>query len=420
MKANSDKSKQSNKATRRVLAGVLCGASVLSLVLSLVMPPISQAIANDAQAASTGGPVTEDFSSEPTDVGSTTNGDTEKLNSDDGEGGETGSSNGDEQAQTEEQLEDELQAEDGELSDGNTVMLAAEGGQTKTESTEIRTADELKKLANASGVASFKLMNDVKTSETITLNNGSNITLDLNGCKIKHASQDQSLFNITGGATLTIKDTDPKKPSESVDKGKQLDDPGQNLNRILDRENYGKEAKLVYDTDGIPSNLTYYVTQSSPSATDTTKTTESLYEHSVDIKGAIVACGGNENLKLININGGHFSLENGVLTQEKDCHVRNLVYAENESTVNMNGGYVCGGYCRWDGAGAGISVKKSTLSISNGVIAGNRAPSGGGVYANGSAVTVTGGVISGNSTLNNIDGFGGGIMAEYSSSVTVG
>ena len=49
MKANSDKSKQSNKATRRVLAGILCGASVLSLVLSLVMPPISQAIANGTQ-----------------------------------------------------------------------------------------------------------------------------------------------------------------------------------------------------------------------------------------------------------------------------------------------------------------------------------------------------------------------------------
>lgn len=175
---------------------------------------------------------------------------------------------------------------------------------------------------------------------------------------------------------------------------------------------------LSYD-NGIPSNLTYYVTQSSPSATDTTKTTETLYEHSVDIKGAIVACSGNENLKLININGGHFSLENGVLTQEKDCHVRNLVYAENESTVNMNGGYVCGGYCRWNGAGAGISVDHSTLNIYNGVIAGNRAPSGGGIYANGSAVTVTGGVISGNSTLNNIDGFGGGIMAEHGSSVTV-
>ena len=410
MKANSDKSKQSNKVTRRVLAGVLCGASVLSLVLSLVMPPISQAIANDAQAGSTEETVTAGGSStESTDVENTNNGDTENQNSDDAEGGEADPSNGVEQGQ----LEGKLQAEDGELSDGNAVMLAAEGGQTKTASTEIRTADELKKLANASGVASFKLMNDVGTSETITLNNGSNITLDLNGCKIKHASQDQSLFNITGGTTLTIKDTDPEKASESVDKVKQLNDQDQ----TLDRDNYGKEAVLSYD-NGIPSNLTYYVTQSSPSATDTTKTTETLYKHSVDIKGAIVACGGNENLKLININGGHFSLENGVLTQEKDCHVRNLVYAENESTVNMNGGYVCGGYCRWSGAGAGISVNNnSTLSISNGVIAGNCAPSGGGVYANRSAVKVTGGVISGNST--NSNGYGGGIMAENGGSVTV-
>lgn len=412
MKANSEKTKQSKKATRRVLAGVLCGASVLSLVLSLVMPPISQAIANDVQTVSAEETVMGGgSSSESTDVDDTNNGDTENQNSDDVEGGEADPSNGVEQGQP----EGKLQAEDGELSDGNAVMLAAEGGQTKTASTEIRTADGLKSLENASGAASFKLMNDIETSETITLNkDGSNITLDLNGHKIKHTSQGQSLFNITGGATLTIKDTDPNKPSESVDSGKQLNDQGQDLNP----NNYGKKAVLSYD-NGIPSNLTYYVTQSSPSATDTTKTTETLYEHSVEIKGAIVACGGNENLKLININGGHFSLENGVLTQEKDCHVQNLVYAENESTVNMNGGYVCGGYCRWNGAGAGISVKKSTLSISNGVIAGNCAPSGGGVYADESIVKVAGGVISGNSTLNNIKGFGGGIMAENSGSVTV-
>lgn len=410
MKANSEKTKQSKKATRRVLAGVLCGASVLSLVLSLVMPPISQAIANDAEAGVAEETVAAaDSSTESTDVENTNNVDTENQNSDEIEGGEADPSNGVEQGQ----LEGKLQAEDGELSDGNAVMLAAEGGQTKTASTEIRTADELKKLANASGVASFKLMNDVVTSETITLNNGSNITLDLNGCKIKHASQDQSLFNITGGTTLTIEDTDPEKASESVSEVNKLDDQGQDLNP----DNYGKKAVLSYD-NGIPSNLTYYVTQSSPGATDTTKTTETLYVHSVDIKGAIVACGGNENLKLININGGHFSLENGVLTQEKDCYVRNLVYAENESTVNMNGGYVCGGYCRYNGAGAGISVNNnSTLSISNGVIAGNCAPSGGGVYADRSIVTVAGGVISGNST--NSNGFGGGIMAEHDGSVTV-
>ena len=75
MKANSDKSKQSNKATRRVLAGVLCGASVLSLVLSLVMPPISQAIANDAQTVSAEKTVMGGgSSSESTDVATPTTG----------------------------------------------------------------------------------------------------------------------------------------------------------------------------------------------------------------------------------------------------------------------------------------------------------------------------------------------------------
>lgn len=101
MKANSDKSKQSNKATRRVLAGVLCGASVLSLVLSLVMPPISQAIANDAQMVSTEKTVMGGgSSSESTDVDNTNNGDTENQNSDETEGGEPGSSNSAEQAQS--------------------------------------------------------------------------------------------------------------------------------------------------------------------------------------------------------------------------------------------------------------------------------------------------------------------------------
>lgn len=410
MKANSDKSKQSKKATRRVLAGVLCGASVLSLVLSLVMPPISQAIANDAQTEET---VTGDSSSESTGVENTHNGDTEKLNSGETEGDEADPSNGVEQGQP----EGKLQAEDGELSDGNAVM--PEGGQTKTASTEIRTADDLKDLANASGVANFKLMNDIDTSETIQLNNSvSNITLDLNGCKIKHKSPNQPLFNITGGATLTIKDS--VEVSEQVGDGQPLNDQGQNLTPA----NYGKEATLSYDSDGIPTYLSYYVTESSPEGTGTA---ESLVEHGIDIKGegdnkgkgAIVACGGSEGLKLIHIkDGGHFSLESGVLTQQKDCKARSLVYAESRSTVNMNGGYVCGGFCPNNGAGAGISVDNSTLSISNGVIAGNRAPSGGGVYAKGSAVTVAGGVISGNSTLE-YNGFGGGIMAEYGGSVTV-
>lgn len=402
MKANSDKSEQSKKATRRVLAGVLCGASVLSLVLSLVMPPISQAIANDAQTVSTEETVMGGgSSSESTDVDNTNNGDTENQNSDAIEGGEADPSNGVEQGQP----EGKLQAGDGELSDGNAVMLTAEGGQTETASTEIRTADELKNLANASGAASFKLINDIETSGTIQLNNSvSNITLDLNGCKIKHKSPDQPLFNITGGATLTVKDSQQAAATEIS----------------ANQENkWSNLASMEYGDSNIPTKLTYYVTESVASGTGTSET---LKAYEAGIKGAIVACGGNANLKLINLyatkgKGGTFNLESGVITQQQQSSatqqqqssVSSLVYAENGSSVNMRGGYICG--ASGSGAGGGIEVRyNSSLSISNGVIAGNSAPSGGGVYAEGSTVKVTGGTISGNRTLENTPGFGGGVM----------
>ena len=396
MKANPDKSKQSKKATRRVLAGVLCGASVLSLVLSLVMPPISQAIANDAQAAPTEETVMgRGSSTESTDVENTNNGDTENQNSDETEGDEADPSNGVEQGQP----EGKLQAEDGELSDGNAVMLAAEGGQTKTASTEIRTADDLKKLANASGVASFKLMNDVETGETIALNkDGSNITLDLNGCKIKYTSQSQPLFNITGGATLTVKDGQQVAATETT---------------TSQTNKCGNLALMEYDTsNGIPTGLTHYVTES---VANGTRTTETLKAYKAHVKGAIVACSGSKDLRLIVINsGGHLNLESGMITQDKNNCVKNLVYAAGSSAISVDGGYVCGGYCPEGAAGAGISVENSTLDISDGVIAGNYAPSGGGVYALNSTVNMVGGIISGNGTNDNEVGYGAGICAEDS------
>lgn len=100
MKANSEKTKQSKKATRRVLAGVLCGASVLSLVLSLVMPPISQAIANDVQTVSTEETVMGGGSSSESAAVDNTSEDAENQNSDETDAGEAGSSNSAEQAQS--------------------------------------------------------------------------------------------------------------------------------------------------------------------------------------------------------------------------------------------------------------------------------------------------------------------------------
>lgn len=417
MKANSDKSKQSNKATRRVLAGVLCGASVLSLVLSLVMPPISQAIANDAQTVSTEETVMGGGSpSESTDVGNTNNGDTENQNSDDAAG--------DDEIQQEEQPKDESQAEENEAIDDGAGSSAEEAVASEETATDIKNAGDLQgKLLGVeeNQTASFTLAADIDFPGEITLNKGgSNITLDLSGHKIKHSSADKPLFNVAGGASLTIRDS--AQVGETVSEGQQLADQGQSLNADnydKNAANYGKNAELTYDNDNIPSNLTYYVTESSPSGTGTTET---LVKHDVEIKGAIVACGGNANLKLINLynnngKGGTFNLVSGVITQKQGGSVSSLVYAENGSTVNMRGGYVCG--ASGSGAGGGIEIHgNSTLEVSGGVIAGNSAPSGGGVYAKDSTVNITNGVISGNSTLATGVGFGGGIMAE-GGSVTV-
>lgn len=283
-------------------------------------------------------------------------------------------------------------------------MAATEGEQTEAAPDEIKNVDDLKtKLANAGGVASFKLMNDVETNETIALSkDGSNITLDLNGCKIKHTSQNQPLFNITGGATLTVKDGQQVAATEIT---------------TSQTNKCGNLALMEYDTsNGIPTGLTYYVTES---VANGTRTTETLKAYKAHVKGAIVACSGSKDLRLIVINsGGHLNLESGMITQDKNNCVKNLVYAAGSSAISVDGGYVCGGYCPENAAGAGISVENSTLDISGGVIAGNYAPSGGGVYALNSTVNMVDGIISGNGTNNNQFGYGAGICAE-NSNVTI-
>ena len=322
MKANSDKSKQSNKATRRVLAGVLCGASVLSLVLSLVMPPISQAIANDAQTVSAEeAGADENALGEDAGAGNSTGKDAENQNSDDVEGGETNPTNDVEQNQAEDQLEDEQRGEDGKSSDDNAVMAAAEGGQTETASDKIDSAEKLKSgLEAASGTANFELVNDIDISKSILLDeDGSNITLDLNGHKIKYSNINQPLFNITKGATLTVKDN--KQDAMDIPTGDDFVCQDNSLSKN------GNPASMTCDNSNIPTNLTYYVTGSSVKA-DGTSTTETLYKHETSIGGAIVACADKDNLnldylKLINLyatdsKGGTFNLESGVITQQKN------------------------------------------------------------------------------------------------------
>ena len=404
MKANSDKSKQSKKATRRVLAGVLCGASVLSLVLSLVMPPISQAIANDAQAAPTEETVMGGGSStESTDVENTNNGDTENQNSDETEGDETG-----DDALGAAPLSDDTGAEsaaqhadDGANDENDVVPTAAD------DFTELNQNNIHNQFGEDGTPGSYRLTENLEYAGTITLNHGETV-IDLNGHKITHTSENQSLFNITGGATLTVMDSQQAPVDNPIASDFECSDSTLSKNANF--------ASVVYDeTSKIPDKFIYYVTGSSVNE-DGTSTTEALYRHEVTIGGAIVACNSSNRVSLINLNGEGctFNLQSGVLTQEENCNVGHLIHAENRSIVKMSGGYVCGASVGRDGAGAGIAVNNSTLEISDGVIAGNYAPSGGGVYALNSRVDMVGGIISGNGTNDYQSGYGAGICAEDS------
>lgn len=296
-------------------------------------------------------------------------------------------------------VEDAVQPADDSANDEGDIALAVEDADGYT---QINTAQDLYDyLQNDKKTGKFRLNADVEYASDITLGAGE-VTLDLNGHKIKHngtqsGRNNMSMFNVPAGATLTIEDLKQGDDSEHEQSG----------------DKNGNLAQPDYSDDGTPNKLTYYVTKSNPNPNPNgTTTTETLYKHEVIISGAIVGTTKGSTMKLINVYaGGTFNLQSGVLTTAQDANVRHLIYAENGSTVNMSGGYVCGASMGRDGAGAGIHVEGSTLEISGGVIAGNYAPSGGGVYAQNSTVNMVGGIISGNGTNSYQRGYGAGICA---------
>ena len=407
MKANSDKSKQSNKSTRRVLAGVLCGASVLSLVLSLVMPPISQAIANDAQTVSAEETVMGGgSSSESTDVENTKNGDTENQNSDETEGGATedaaaaGSTADSVEAKGAAQPSDAQPADD-ENNDENAIAPVSADGYTEV-------SDDVAGKFNNGG--KFRLTDYAYSDKQITI--AKNTTIDLNGNMLCNRSGGlDSFFVVENGATLTIEDLS-KKTNDSP--------------RPVDTANKsaGQPASMEWErgsgsNNGTPESLTYYETKSTPN-TNRLGTTETTYEHVVTGFGAIDAASENGSVKyVVNVEaGGILNLKGGMITTaanlSNDGHV---IFSQ--GTVKIEGGYVTNGNGGGWGGGLCITGAKASLEMTDGVVAGNKAASGGGVYAdNGATLKLTGGIISGNATYGEADGLGGGILAS-GGSVTV-
>lgn len=410
MKANSDKSKQSNKAMRRVLAGVLCGASVLSLVLSLVMPPISQAIANDAQTVSTevtvmgGG-----SSSESTGVDNTANGDAENQNSDDAENGASEDAVTEGQPSDDTKVEGDTQPSDAQPADDDNNDENAPATVSADDYTEV--SGNVAEVFTKGG--KFRLTAYAYSDKQITISK--NTTIDLNGNMLCNRSGGlDSFFVVENGATLTIEDLSKKT---------------NDLPRPVDTANKsaGQPASMEWErgsgsNNGTPESLTYYETKSTPN-TNRLGTTETTYEHVVTGFGAIDAASENGSVKyVVNVEaGGILNLKGGMITTaanlSNDGHV---IFSQ--GTVKIEGGYVTNGNGGGWGGGLCITGANASLEMTGGVVAGNKAAAGGGVFADkGATLNLAGGIISGNATyakaINNGEntgdgGYGGGVYTK--------
>lgn len=409
MKANSDKSKQSNKATRRVLAGVLCGASVLSLVLSLVMPPISQAIANDAQTVSAEETVTAGGSStESTDVGNTNNGDTENQNSDDAENGASedaaaaGLPSDDTKVEGDTQPSDAQPADD-DNNDENAIAPVSADGYTEV------SGDVAGVFTNG---GKFRLTDYAYSDKQITISKDT--TIDLNGNMLCNRSGGlDSFFVVENGATLTIEDLG----QTTIDAPSSVDTANTPAGQLASME----WEKGSSSNNGTPKSLTYYETKSTPK-TDGLGTTETTYRHFVTGFGAIDAASDSGSVKyVVNVEaGGILNLKGGMITTAANLgNNGHVIYSE--GTVKIEGGYVTNGNGGGWGGGLCITGANASLEMTDGVVAGNKAASGGGVYAdNGATLKLTGGIISGNATYENTcnsggspeNGYGGGVFTK--------
>lgn len=414
MKANSDKSKQSKKATRRVLAGVLCGASVLSLVLSLIMPPISQAIANDAQTVSTEETVMGGgSSSKSTDVGNTNNGDTENQNSDDGEGGEGEDAAAADSAVDGAEAESAAQPADAKPSDDETndESAIAPANVSADGYTEVK-GNVANQFTNG---GKFRLTDSAHSDTQIAITKDT--TIDLAGCMlynyrgVYNDRTPDSFFVVQSGAKLTIEDLGKK----TIDEQTQVPTSAAQLATMEWGKGNGSNS-------GTPESLTYYETKSVPNS-DCPGTTETTYKHVVTGFGAIDAASDSGSVKYVVkvAAGGTLNLEGGMITTAanlgNDGHV---IFSQ--GAVNISGGYVTNGSGGGWGGGLCITGNNAKLEMTGGVIAGNKAGSGGGVYAdNGATLNLAGGVISGNATYGdainngfNTDGggYGGGVYTK--------
>ena len=248
---------------------------------------------------------------------------------------------------------------------------------------------------------------------------GKNVTIDLNGKTLTNditnkssENSEESLFKILKGATLTIEDGTQDIEENSVPPVKTTSTGNK----------YGNTASYENGT------LTYYVTKSEVTDSNTGKTTETVYQYAVSVPSVLqeVSVGtldGNGKGKPIFWMSGDAA--NLIIKGGKICNSsKSAIYCDSSnSTVQIDGGYICGNSVKEIGGGAAISAEKpTTININGGYIYNNTSHGNGGAITakSGSTIHITGGCIFENTASFDSSasdgettyGFGGAIYSE--------
>ena len=244
---------------------------------------------------------------------------------------------------------------------------------------------------------------------------GKNVTIDLNGKTLTNNSSEnseESLFKILTGATLTIEDGTQDIEENSAAPVKTTSTGNK----------YGNTASYKNGT------LTYYVTESNVTDSNTGKTTETVYQYEVSVPSvpqevSVGTLDGNGKGKpIFRMSGDAAKL---IIKGGKICNSsKSAIYCDSsDSTVQIEGGYICGNSVNEIGGGAAISAEKpTTININGGYIYNNTSHGNGGAITakNGSTIHITGGCIFENTASfdspasdgETTYGFGGAIYSE--------
>ena len=289
-----------------------------------------------------------------------------------------------------------------EENSGEAAMLALEDGWVLVSS-----EDKLRSALSGSE-ENIKLRDSFSVvNAPVEIPEGKSVTIDLNGQTLTNESNKnspESLFKILTGATLTIQDGTPGIKENSVAP----------VRTTSTGNKYGNTASYENGT------LTYYVTGSEVTDSNTGKTTETVYQYEVSVPsvppevsvGTLDGNGierpifwipdGAENARLI-IEGGKICNSN-----------KSAIYcASLNSTVRIDGGYICDNSVNGSGGGA-IYSEGANVTVSGGYIFSNSASTnsqggGGAIYAQGGSVVLNGGYLFDNSANG---GYGGAVYME--------